>query len=365
MQGDDLVPACRHYNNEASLVMTFNMGHSNVFVDDSELYLSNVETSLVDGNLLCRYSLASRIEMNGLVFDLDNNTYHLEVARGSLTSDGSLTYHDERLVSNQATLLESFNNLEASSDIFVVLHASFMVAAWVGAASSGIFIARYFKQTWKNYKTCNIDQWFHCHRFFMILTWSLTMVAFGLILWHVNGWTKIPADTNPHAYIGVVSIGLCFIQPFMAVFRCGPKHPRRPVFNWLHWGVGNAAQILGITAIFYGLELYGLPRWTWWLMIVFVGVHCVLHIVMSIGECVSDSKAKRQVSGDGMPLSELNGSRDMLQPHKDYIVDAPGGTFRKVVLALYLALVWLVVAALIVVIAADEEQLEELGVNIP
>ena len=75
---------------------------------------------------------------------------------------------------------------------------------------------------------------------------------------------------------------LCFIQPFMAMFRCAPTHPRRSVFNWLHWFVGNAAQTLGITAIFFGLDLYGMPKWTWWVMIVFVAFHCLAHIIFSV-----------------------------------------------------------------------------------
>ena len=57
--------------------------------------------------------------------------------------------------------MSEFEALAASDSLFVILHACFMVGAWVGAASSGILLARYFKQTWRNYKTCNIDQWFH------------------------------------------------------------------------------------------------------------------------------------------------------------------------------------------------------------
>ena len=70
----------------------------------------------------------------------------------------------------------------------------------------------------------------------------------------------------------------------MAVLRCAPTAPRRPIFNWVHWFVGNAAQILGITAIFFGLELYNMPIWTWWIMIAFVGFHILAHIMFSVRE---------------------------------------------------------------------------------
>ncbi|XP_018024226.1 putative ferric-chelate reductase 1 homolog isoform X1 [Hyalella azteca] len=359
--GDDSVVACVLNNGVVDAVMTYNQGKDNVFLKEPHYGLTDITTSFLDGVLLCRYTRAARLVVGSNTYDLDNGTFHLQVAHGPLDQDGTLDYHAARLASAQATSLGQFEALSGvDNQIFLVLHACFMVAAWVGAASTGIFIARYFKQTWKSYKTCGIDQWFHCHRFFMILTWVLTMSSLGLILWYKQGWTDTPADVNPHAYIGIVSIALCFIQPFMAALRCSPKDSRRPIFNWLHWGVGNAAQILGITAIFYGLDLYGLPRWTWWLMIAFVGVHCLLHILMSIGECVSDSKAKKQVSG-GLQMTELHSSRDMLQPPLNY--DAPGGTFRKALLALYLVSVWLVVAALIAVIVMDEEQLEKLGID--
>ncbi|KAA0188418.1 hypothetical protein HAZT_HAZT003609 [Hyalella azteca] len=328
--GDDSVVACVLNNGVVDAVMTYNQGKDNVFLKEPHYGLTDITTSFLDGVLLCRYTRAARLVVGSNTYDLDNGTFHLQVAHGPLDQDGTLDYHAARLASAQATSLGQFEALSGvDNQIFLVLHACFMVAAW-------------------------------CHRFFMILTWVLTMSSLGLILWYKQGWTDTPADVNPHAYIGIVSIALCFIQPFMAALRCSPKDSRRPIFNWLHWGVGNAAQILGITAIFYGLDLYGLPRWTWWLMIAFVGVHCLLHILMSIGECVSDSKAKKQVSG-GLQMTELHSSRDMLQPPLNY--DAPGGTFRKALLALYLVSVWLVVAALIAVIVMDEEQLEKLGID--
>lgn len=82
-------------------------------------------------------------------------------------------------------------------------------------------------------------QW---HRFFMVLVWLLTLAGFVLIFIEVGSWT---ADTrNPHAILGVVTTILCFVQPLGAAMRPAPSSPRRPLFNWLHWLVGNAAHIL-------------------------------------------------------------------------------------------------------------------------
>ena len=57
-----------------------------------------------------------------------------------------------------------------------------------------------------------------------------------------QGWTEIPITENPHALLGVICAGLCFMQPLIAMTRCHPDHRRRPIFNWVHWFVGNAAQ---------------------------------------------------------------------------------------------------------------------------
>ena len=78
----------------------------------------------------------------------------------------------------------------------------------------------------------------------MTITWSLTVVAFILIFVELGGWTSLHVTDNPHAVIGVVTTVLAFIQPFMAYFRPHPGTPKRFIFNWAHWLVGNSAHIL-------------------------------------------------------------------------------------------------------------------------
>lgn len=106
---------------------------------------------------------------------------------------------------------------------------------------------RYFKQTWVGSSLCGKDQWFAWHRTFMILTWSLTMAGFIIIFVEIGGWS---GEQNPHAILGTVTTFLCFIQPFGALFRPSPTHKNRPIFNWLHWLVGNLAHILASKRVF-------------------------------------------------------------------------------------------------------------------
>lgn len=76
---------------------------------------------------------------------------------------------------------------------------------------------------------------------FMLLTWGLTISAFVLIFVHLKDWS---AEDNPHAILGCATTALAFVQPIGAAFRPHPDSRRRPIFNWLHWLVGNVAHIL-------------------------------------------------------------------------------------------------------------------------
>ena len=78
----------------------------------------------------------------------------------------------------------------------------------------------------------------------MVLTWALTLTAFVLIFVELGGWTSVPIWRNPHSLIGVIVTVLVFIQPIMAQFRPHPGTPKRFIFNWAHWLVGNTAHIL-------------------------------------------------------------------------------------------------------------------------
>ena len=99
-------------------------------------------------------------------------------------------------------------------------------------------LSRYFKQTWTSRSCYNLDQWFIWHRTFMMLTWGLTIAGFILILLEVQGITQT-LFYNPPAFIGFVTVGLCFIQPFLALMRCSPNDSMRPLFNWVHWFIGK------------------------------------------------------------------------------------------------------------------------------
>lgn len=359
--GEDSVMACRNLNGVMDVVMAHNSGKSNALLSElkSSRILTEINTLLVDEKLYCKFVRRAKTEIMDTTFDLENDRYHIMLAMGPASSS-SLVYHKDKQVSSGTVSVSQYEYVAVVSDLFITLHASLMVGAWVCAASCGIIIARYYKKTWLKSQCCGIDQWFHLHRLFMGLTWGMTMTALGLIIYYLNGWTTIDPRNNPHAILGIISTGLCFIQPFMALCRCAPNHKRRPVFNWLHWLVGNCAQILAITAIFFGLDLVHAPEWTTFILIIFIAFHCLVHLILSVGQCVSDSRAEN--GNNVYPMKEVNGngSRNPLHPTQKK-TDAPGAGFRKAMLAFYFFFNWLITAVLLLIITAGEDKLKSWG----
>lgn len=287
-------------------------------------------------------------------YNLGRDEYVILLAQGPF-ANGVLQYHTRKIKSSEPQALGIASNLAGASRLFIQLHGSFMIGAWIFSASCGIFLARYFKQTWTNSKMCKLDQWFIWHRTFMMTTWGLTIAGFVLIFLELNGWTDIPISQNPHALLGCITTGLCFMQPFIAMLRCAPDARRRPIFNWVHWFVGNAAQIVGVVAIFFAVELdkAGLPRETDYLLIAFIAFHFLMHLVLSIHQCMSDMRKDKQGYA-AYPMRNLNGHKGggggLYPDYEEVKRDAPGAGVRKFFFVLYLLVSAVAATALILLV---------------
>lgn len=76
-------------------------------------------------------------------------------------SADSVGFHDLFAISSgQSKALADVGAVRAASRLYIRLHGAFMIAAWIGCASLGIVLARYFKQTWTSYSHCGKDVWF-------------------------------------------------------------------------------------------------------------------------------------------------------------------------------------------------------------
>ena len=110
------------------------------------------------------------------------------------------------------------------------------------------------------------------------------------------------------------------------------------MFNWAHWLVGNVAYILAVCAVFMAVDLKSaaLPAAVTTVMIVYVVIHAVFHMVLTVQKVVA---VRGQKNVHDVATSHGHGDSDM-----------SGSSFRKLTLVLYMAFVWAAVIALIVYI---------------
>ncbi|XP_055698466.1 putative ferric-chelate reductase 1 homolog isoform X2 [Phlebotomus papatasi] len=326
----------------------------------SHLRLQNA--SYTDGVIYCNVERDARSTVMGKTFDLLNEKYYLLLASGSSIRDSGVAFHDIlfRPTSRSARLTDP-TNFEAASVLLYRLHGAFMLIAWIGTASAGILVARYFKQTWVGSQMCGKDQWFAWHRIFMVTTWTLTMVGFIIIFVEVQGWSQAQ---NPHAILGLVTTIICFFQPIGALFRPHPGSKNRPYFNWGHWFGGNAAHILAIVTIFFAVKLprAELPEWMDWILVAFVAFHVFMHFVFSIAGCASDRSSGQRITA--FPMTDMTPSRSSMGSERKQ--DAPYSKLRKILLGLYLTILILFVIALVViaVLAPIETAVNEITTKI-
>lgn len=73
----------------------------------------------------------------------------------------SVQFHDLSFgASGELRKLSDVSAVGGASKLLIRLHGSFMLAAWIGAASIGIILARYYRQTWVGTTMMGKDLWF-------------------------------------------------------------------------------------------------------------------------------------------------------------------------------------------------------------
>jgi len=304
-----------------------------------------------DGWIHCSWERNATVFIEGERWALDSDQYHIMLALGNVR-DGAVQYHKLKTISAVPLGLGVVGEIASKSRLYIILHGSFMIGAWVCAASLGIILARYYKQTWTAKRLFGLDQWFVWHRSLMILVWSLSIAGLVLIVLEL-GDISSTVMTNPHTILGFTTVGLAFLQPFLALCRCGPMHRSRWIFNWAHWFIGNAAQILGILCIFFAVELdkAQLPRETDYIILAFVAFHILTHIFLSIVTCISDSKAANMSMQK--PVRSSQSPRSATAAYPDYEElkrDNPGTGLRKFTLFFYFILNSIFTTALILLV---------------
>ena len=267
--GDDSVTACFMEEDSTTvgdLMMTWNNPDKNKGTDileDVKHGILDDEYTFEDGKFTCTFK---RMRLTNITipgtndmqrFDLKDDEYYLLLAYGDIESTTlrtvSFMAHDMKAASSEAVNLGSFIVIEGEGLLDVKLHACFMVVAWLLLGGSGIFTARYGKKQFNNIKVMGKDLWFQIHRMFMVIAWTLSLVAFIIIVAdkQFDPLTKSAIKVNPHAVLGLVSFCLMFIQPFMALMRPDPGSENRWIFNWAHMLVGLSGMVLAEIAVYF------------------------------------------------------------------------------------------------------------------
>ncbi|KAG5873690.1 hypothetical protein JTB14_016858 [Gonioctena quinquepunctata] len=307
-----------------------------------------LNASVVDGVIYCKVRRNPVTTVNGVNFNLVSESYNLLIASGSTAEENSVDYHNIAfLASGKPQALSDTSEVKAASKLLIRLHGSFMLAAWIGTASLGILLARYYRQTWVGTTMMGKDLWFSWHRVFMVLTWGFTMVAFVLIFVELKDWS---GEKNPHAILGTITTILCFFQPIGAYFRPHPGTSKRAIFNWAHWLIGNTAHIIAIVTLFFAVKLTKaeLPDLVDYILVAYVVVHVIAHLLLSVLNCISERSLESRVSS--FPMKDLGGS-GRSSAYADRDMDAPYSAFRKCVLGIYVVIIIILTIGLIVITA--------------
>jgi len=358
--GDDFVLSCTGEGGKPKLEHSWNSGKSNKMLGEVEGTVM-VEGSMQDGgDLYCKVERNIWIEgyppMAGsaqFLYQLDKMKSHLLISGGSYSS--SLLYHGPGMA--QATTekvdMKKVSSVRPTTNILMKAHGVLMVVAWLGCAGSGIVLARYFKDTWKDSPSCGQAQWFLWHRFLMLVVWVATISGIVCIALEQGGWTYNLQDIiiNPHPVLGVAAFILTFIQPFISLCRPSPASSARWIFNWTHWFVGNSAHVIAIMAIFFAIELSKaqLERTVTWVIVAYVVFHVGCHLVFSINLCWAETNSRSDIYPLSGRVSENSGYIEDIYLTKD----KRGGSCRKFCFGLYFVITWsltvLVVMMIVVV----------------
>ncbi|XP_076645315.1 putative ferric-chelate reductase 1 homolog isoform X2 [Halictus rubicundus] len=341
--GDDSVVECTNEGGEIVLHMSWNSGKQNMRQPMEGAVLLE-SSSIKDDVISCAFWREKTTVVQGREYDLVNTPYNLLVAAGTTLKSNGVGFHDTAFdATDGAKLLSDVGGYKTASNVLIRVHGALMLASWIGTASIGILLARYYRQTWVGSQLCGKDHWFAWHRFFMILTWSMTIAAFVIIFVYLGEWSS----EIIHASLGVATMILTFVQPFMAVIRPHPGAPTRPLFNWAHWFVGNAAQICGIIAIFFAVRLNKakLPEWVDWILVAYVVFHILIHLILTFVCCASDRQASQRVNS--FPMKDMHSRGSMVHP--DARQDAPHSGIRKFIFGVYFVVIALFTTVLIVI----------------
>ncbi|KAM6919934.1 putative ferric-chelate reductase 1 [Lycodopsis pacificus] len=248
--GNDDVYMCVKDGDRVSVSAAFVSGRTQP-EDQSQVGLSSVSWRLADGAIQCKLSRPVKlVDQEPARYDLDHD-YFLFLTSGHAQYGKVWKHSHQPLVSTHRKHITGPPEVLRGSrgPIMMKMHGALMLLAWMLTGSVGTVIASFYKPDWPNQTLLGQKIWFQVHRGLMVLTVTLTIVAFCLPFFYRKGWSK---HAGVHPYLGCCVLTLSLIQPTMAAIRPSPDSHRRYIFNWAHWGAGSVTEIMAVAAMFLG-----------------------------------------------------------------------------------------------------------------
>lgn len=283
--GRDLVTECEFRNNAVSGHSSFTIAANQIFGSPRLPQLGGtvrfVRGRVSEGRIHCFIERPNNVTtIDGATFDL-NSDHYLLLAKGYSLQTNMVADHGPRYraVSHRSVFLRPKIVDVGGARPMTIAHGALMIVAWIGTAAIGIFIARFFKNSWNERKVCGTEVWFFWHIFFQVITWILTIIAIILIFVDVGEWR-----TTTHAILGMIVMSFAILQPIVAIFRPKPTSTKRPIFNFIHKFFGNFTHILAFITIYFAVALPGadLVDWTIYIIIAFVAFYFFMQLVLGV-----------------------------------------------------------------------------------
>lgn len=148
--------------------------------------------------------------------------------------------------------------LEAEDKTKFKAHACLMVFGWMVLASTGITIARYYRDTFSHITP---KFWFFLHQPLMMTVTTTSVIAFLLILSQLN-WSWVSRSDGTvefvHSIFGILAIIFAIMQVTFGLLRPSSNSQYRFIFNNVHRATGISAFLCAITSLFLGVNMEGM-----------------------------------------------------------------------------------------------------------
>uniref|UniRef100_T1JGZ2 Ferric-chelate reductase 1 n=1 Tax=Strigamia maritima TaxID=126957 RepID=T1JGZ2_STRMM len=353
--GDDSVVECveNQRTGVVDVFTSFNRGRSNSRLQLAKAALLDTEGASLDGKIACSFTRLGNVAVEGTSYDLVNQPHYLFLARGPV-SGGELRQHSTiPYRSDRPVDLASISMVSGEKDTLIFVHACLMILAWVGTASVAVFMARFYKYTWVARLECGEQVWFTWHRALNIATISLTTLGIVIIFVFVGGWSSTWRE-NPHPVVGLLTFLFMWIQPVSAILRPHPGTPKRPIFNWFHFIVGNGTKFLALIALFLAdkLQKVSLLNSFSGVLITYVVFEFGCYLIVEVYSCIKAHSAREQIPLKEVQLPPTLNPENAAQKN----VDAPGSKFRKLFFCIHTIGVAALTLTLIIIVASSSER---------